>query len=87
VDSAVLRLTSRAEPLVRPGETAAFRRFVTACFSQRRKQLRNAVAAAAGWTPAQAVSALEAAGVDPTARPETLPPEAFVRLLRWSPPL
>jgi len=87
VDSAVLRLTPRPQPLVRPDETAAFRRFVTACFSQRRKQLRNAVAAAAKWTPAQAVDALTSLGIDPTARPETLSPEAFVRLLRWSPPL
>jgi 16S rRNA (adenine1518-N6/adenine1519-N6)-dimethyltransferase len=87
VDSAVLRLTPRPQPLVRPEETAAFRRFVTACFSQRRKQLRNAVAAAAEWTPAQAVGALESLGIDPTARPETLSAEAFVRLLRWSPPL
>lgn len=87
VDSAVLRLTPRAEPLVRPEETGAFRRFVTACFSQRRKQLRNSVAAATGWTPMETVAALESLGIDPTARPETLPPEAFARLLRWSPPL
>jgi 16S rRNA (adenine1518-N6/adenine1519-N6)-dimethyltransferase len=87
VDSAVLRLTPRDQPLVRPEETAAFRRFVSACFSQRRKQLRNAVAAAADWTPAQAAGALESLGIDPTARPETLSPEAFVRLLRCSPSL
>lgn len=87
VDSAVLRLTPRAAPLVRQEETAPFRRFVTACFSQRRKQLRNAVAAAAGWTPAQAVEALASLGIDPTARPETLSPAAFAGLLRWSPSL
>ena len=41
VDSALLRLTPLAEPLVAPGETGAFRTFVAACFSRRRKQLRS----------------------------------------------
>jgi len=56
---------------------AALRVFVTACFSKRRKQLHNAVP---GGTPA----ALTALGFDPKARPETLAPRDFVRLLRWS---
>jgi 16S rRNA (adenine1518-N6/adenine1519-N6)-dimethyltransferase len=82
VDSALVRLIPRAEPLIDPSETAAFRRFVTACFSQRRKQLRNSISGATG-VPARAVAVmLEQLGIDPTARPETLPPEAFVRLLR-----
>jgi 16S rRNA (adenine1518-N6/adenine1519-N6)-dimethyltransferase len=84
VDSAVVRFTPRTDPLIAPDETAAFRAFVSACFSRRRKQLRNAVMAATGW-PAVAVSALLAGlGLEPTARPETLGPDAFVRLLRAS---
>ncbi|OLC05730.1 MAG: hypothetical protein AUH42_06930 [Gemmatimonadetes bacterium 13_1_40CM_70_11] len=84
VESALLRLTPLAEPLIRPEDGPALRRFVTACFSRRRKQLRNVLAAAAG-RPAEAASAgLAALGLDPAARPETLPPAAFVRLLRWS---
>ncbi|HYU09364.1 MAG TPA: 16S rRNA (adenine(1518)-N(6)/adenine(1519)-N(6))-dimethyltransferase RsmA, partial [Gemmatimonadales bacterium] len=39
VRSALIRLTPLTEPLVRPEEVAAFRSFVTACFSKRRKQL------------------------------------------------
>ena len=77
VRSALLRLTPLAEPLARPDEVAPLRAFVTACFSRRRKQLHNAVP---GATPA----ALTALGFDAKARPETLAPADFVRLLRWS---
>jgi len=82
VDSAVVRITPRADPLVRPEERTAFRAFVTACFGQRRKQLRNAVAVALG-RPASAVSALLVElGLEQTRRPETLAPADFVRVLR-----
>jgi 16S rRNA (adenine1518-N6/adenine1519-N6)-dimethyltransferase len=84
VDSAVVRFTPRADPLVSPDDQAAFREFVTACFSRRRKQLRNAVMAATGRT-AEAVGALLGGlGLEPSARPETLGADAFARLLRAS---
>jgi len=84
VDSAVVRFTPRPDPLIAPDEAAAFRAFVSACFSRRRKQLRNAVMAATG-RPAAAVSALLAGlGLEPTRRPETLGAEGFARLLRAS---
>lgn len=77
VRSAVVRLTPLAEPLVAPDEAADLRAFVTACFSRRRKQLHNAV-------PGGTAEGLRALGFDPRARPETLAPADFVRLLRWS---
>ena len=77
VRSAVIRLTPLAQPLVMDVEVAPLRAFVTACFSHRRKQLKNAVP---GLTEAE----LREMGFDPTTRPERLPPEAFVRLLRRS---
>jgi len=77
VKIALLRLTPLAEPLVRAEEALALRAFVTACFSRRRKQLHNAV-------PGATAAALTALGFDPKARPETLAPADFVRLLRWS---
>lgn len=84
VESAVVRLTPLARPAVAPEEAARLRAFVTACFARRRKQLRNVLAAVTG-RPAAAVGAgLAALGLDPAARPETLPVAAFVRLLRWS---
>jgi len=84
VTSAVVRLIPLAQPLVAPEEIAAFRAFVTACFTRRRKQLRNVVMAATGRSAAVVTAGLAALGVDPAARPETLGPEIFVRLLRWS---
>jgi len=84
VTSAVVRLTPLAQPLVAPEEIAAFRAFVTACFTRRRKQLRNVVMAATGRSAAVVTAGLAALGLDPAARPETLAPEIFVRLLRWS---
>ncbi len=82
VDSAVVRLTPLATPVVAAAEHAAFRAFVTACFARRRKQLRNVLAGVWGCAPAAAADALRAAGLDPAARPETLAPAAFASLLR-----
>jgi len=84
VTSAVVRLTPLAQPLVAPEQIAAFRAFVTACFARRRKQLRNVVMAATGRSAAVVTAGLAALGLDPAARPETLAPQIFVRLLRWS---
>ncbi len=70
-----VRLTPLADRLVAPDEIAAFRRFVTACFGRRRKQLKNAV-------PGMSEADLRALGFDPMLRPERLTPEAFVRLFR-----
>lgn len=82
VDSAVIRLRPRPEVAWEPSELGHLRRFVTACFSRRRKQLRNVLQGATGW-PAQRVSGLlERLGIDRAARPETLSPETFVRVWR-----
>ena len=75
VRSALIRLTPLTQPLARSEEIAPLRVFVTACFSKRRKQLKNAVPGLRGED-------LEALGFDPSVRPERLAPEAFVRLLR-----
>lgn len=80
VDSAVIRLHPRPEVVWEAPELARFRRFVTACFSRRRKQLRNVLRGATGW-PAERVSVLlERLELDPAARPESLSPERFVRV-------
>ena len=84
VHSTLVRLTPLAQPLVTPEEIAPLRAFVTACFSQRRKQLRNVLMAVTERSAAVVVAGLAALGVEPSARPETLAPEVFVRLLRWS---
>ncbi|HKV71858.1 MAG TPA: 16S rRNA (adenine(1518)-N(6)/adenine(1519)-N(6))-dimethyltransferase RsmA [Gemmatimonadales bacterium] len=84
VDSAVIRLTPLAQPLVPVEQAGAFRRFVVACFSQRRKQLRNVIAGVAGREPPVVEAALRDLGFDPTVRPERLAPADFARLLIWS---
>jgi 16S rRNA (adenine1518-N6/adenine1519-N6)-dimethyltransferase len=84
VESAVVRLTPREAPLIQTAELAAFRTFVTACFSRRRKQLRNVLVGVTGQPSERVVEGIRALGLDPIARPETLAPDTFVRLLRWS---
>ena len=84
VHSALVRFTPLAQPLVAPEEIVPFRAFVTACFTRRRKQLRNVAMAATGRSAVVVAAGLAALGLDPRVRPEQLAPEVFVRLLRWS---
>ena len=82
VESALLQLRPRADPLITPDEAVRFREFVTRIFSYRRKRMVHALRHAAKVTPAQAQVLLSTASVDPDARPETLPPAAFAELFR-----
>jgi 16S rRNA (adenine1518-N6/adenine1519-N6)-dimethyltransferase len=82
VESVVVRLTPRASPLVSPDEEAAFRALVQGAFGLRRKQMRRVVRTLFDLDAEQAGALLQAAGIDPEARPETLGTDAFVRLLR-----
>lgn len=78
VDSSVVRLDARSAPRVALRDDALFRRVVLAGFATRRKTLRNALGAAFG-KPA-ALAALDAAGIDPMRRAETLSIEEFAQL-------
>lgn len=80
VDSAVIRLTPLADPLVSDPDVPAFRRMVTGLFCYRRKQLRRGLREFTGWPADRAELLLARCGLDPTARPETLSPAAFVGL-------
>ena len=72
VDSAVVRLRPRREPVCGGiGERELFR-VAKAGFSQKRKQLRNSLAAGLRVAPAEAARWLEEAGIDPQRRAETL---------------
>jgi 16S rRNA (adenine1518-N6/adenine1519-N6)-dimethyltransferase len=51
VDSAVLRLTPLAEPVVSDAELPAFRRLVVGLFGFRRKQLARGLRELTGWEP------------------------------------
>ena len=74
VESAVARLVPLHGDKPAIADEALFARVVAAAFAQRRKTLRNALAALAG------APALQAAGIDPSARGETLAVADFVRL-------
>lgn len=81
VHSAVVRLEFRP-PKVVIGNHQAFVRMVRSMFTQRRKTLLNALKAYASETSTSAGSALEAAGIDPRRRPETLQMEEMAGLAR-----
>lgn len=74
VDSALARLRPLGKRAPRIHDFALFTRLVAAAFSQRRKTLRNAVAAVCD------AATIAAAGIDPRVRGETLGVADFVRL-------
>jgi 16S rRNA (adenine1518-N6/adenine1519-N6)-dimethyltransferase len=82
VDSAVLRLTPLAHPLVNPTEQPAFRSFVVGLFGQRRKQLGRSLRDVARVDKDTAEQAIRSAGLDPAQRVETVLPADLVRLSR-----
>lgn len=83
VESAVIRFRMRERPLADPGDETLFRRLVKAAFSQRRKTLENALRAGRIAEPEELARAMEAAGIDPRQRAETLSVEEFARLSRF----
>lgn len=82
VESAVVRVEPRTDPIVAPNEEEGFRSFVQTVFSFRRKQMRRVVRSVWDMSADKADVILSAAGVDPNARPETLSPAELARLLR-----
>lgn len=80
VESAVVRLTPRADPLVPLPTLAAFRTFIQAVFGQRRKQMLRVLRSVRGLSGEQALRILELTGVDPTNRPEVVSPSRFATL-------
>lgn len=78
VDSAILRLTPHAQAPVQVGDKILFAQLVAQAFGQRRKTLRNSLKSLLS------ADQIEAAGIDPSARPETLNLNDFARLSkRW----
>lgn len=82
VDSAVVRMTPRMEPLITSDEAPAFRAFVQGLFGRRRKQITGILRATTGRGPENVASVLDRLGIDATARPETLSVSTLVALFR-----
>jgi 16S rRNA (adenine1518-N6/adenine1519-N6)-dimethyltransferase len=79
VDSALVRLTRRAAPPVDVPDVDRFFEIVRAGFATRRKMLRRALTTALGERTAPV---LAAAGIDPSARAETLGLDAWAAIAR-----
>ena len=82
VDSAVVRFVPKEAALLPPKAERAFREVVRAAFSKRRKTLFNALRSSVQPEVAgeRLRKALEACGIDPQRRPETLSEEDYARL-------
>jgi 16S rRNA (adenine1518-N6/adenine1519-N6)-dimethyltransferase len=76
VTSSLVELIPRTAPLA--CEAAALARVTEAAFGQRRKMLRQSLKALGG----DPLARLAAAGIEPTARAETIPVDGFVALAR-----
>jgi 16S rRNA (adenine1518-N6/adenine1519-N6)-dimethyltransferase len=84
VESAVVRVTPKASPLVPAEQEEGFRSFVQSVFSMRRKQMQRILRSLWNLEPAQADERLSGLGIDPTARPETLSVGQFARMFASS---
>jgi len=74
VDSAIVRLTPHAVNPYAPIELPLLQKVVAKAFSQRRKTLRN------NLKELISVEELEALGIEPSRRPETLTIDEFVKI-------
>ena len=82
VDSAVIRIDLDGHPAVEVDDEDSFFEVVRAGFAQRRKQLRNALAAESALPASEVAQALSRAGVNPSRRAQTLSIEEWVRVWR-----
>jgi 16S rRNA (adenine1518-N6/adenine1519-N6)-dimethyltransferase len=81
VDSAVVRLTPRADPVISSERETRFRAFVQAAFGLRRKQLVRVIRTIAAIDPDEASAIIAACGLTNDLRPEVLTPTDFARLV------
>jgi len=82
VDSEIVRLDVHAAPAVAVADVEQFFRVVKAGFSQKRKQLRNALSGGLRLEPSQVDALLAGTGVTPQRRAETLSLEEWAVVAR-----
>jgi 16S rRNA (adenine1518-N6/adenine1519-N6)-dimethyltransferase len=80
VDSAILRLGARRDPVVRADRREAFYRLVQAGFRHRRKQIHNALGRELPVDAAALAAALNGCAIDGERRPQTLTIEEWACL-------
>ena len=72
VDSSVVKIDLYPIPIIPEHLLPDFFRLAKAGFSQKRKTLRNAISGGMAWPKDQAEAVLNAAGIDPQRRAQTL---------------
>ena len=82
VDSQVVVLRTRNNPLITPEDQRDFFRIVKAGFSAKRKKLRSSLSGGLGIDKSVAEELLKNAGISPDARAEDLAIEGWKRLLK-----
>jgi len=82
VDSAVIRIDLDDHPVVEVDDVDSFFEVVRAGFAQRRKQLRNALAAGLALPASEVAQVLNRAGVNPSRRAQTLSLEEWAKVWR-----
>ena len=82
VDSQVVVLRTRNNPLITPEDQKDFFRIVKAGFSAKRKKLRSSLSGGLGIDKSVAEELLKNAGISPDARAEDLAIEDWKRLLK-----
>ena len=82
VDSQVVILRTRNNPLITPEDQRDFFRIVKAGFSAKRKKLRSSLSGGLGIDKSVAEELLKNAGISPDARAEDLAIEDWKRLLK-----
>jgi 16S rRNA (adenine1518-N6/adenine1519-N6)-dimethyltransferase len=82
VESAVVRIDPRPDPVIEPAEEGEFRRFVQDVFGMRRKQLQRILRTLWSASSDDVDAALRACGVEPSARPETVSVGQFAAVFR-----
>ncbi|MBR3596124.1 MAG: 16S rRNA (adenine(1518)-N(6)/adenine(1519)-N(6))-dimethyltransferase RsmA [Clostridia bacterium] len=80
VDSSVIRLRVRKEPLVKVNDEEFFFKMVKAAFSQRRKTAANGISSGLGISKDKVGEALTLSGLSPTVRAEALTMEELAVL-------
>ena len=81
VDSAPLLIELHQQPALPAEQIEPFFRLAKAAFSQKRKTLANSLAALPDWDKDSARARLEAAGIEPQRRPQTLSLDEWGRLV------
>lgn len=82
VESAVVRVVPREDPVVGAEDEQAFSAFVQAAFGMRRKQMQRVLRAVRDLGTDEASQVLNDLGIDPVLRPESLTPEQFAAVFR-----